>query len=442
MLGGVKFVWGHVLSLTRICCVFLVAMFLPKFFMIHVNSTSRVIGPQKQSSFRLGLETISDSFLKRLTPSNDLKFRVGLVTNQSGRDQCGTRTLDILLAKGLNVVSVFAPEHGIDGVLDMENDVPNGKDQRTNIKIVSLYRNGTTKRFDGTLLRDIDVLFFDMQDSGMRHYTYVTTLFQMLEAASAHNKTAVVLDRPNLLGPHMEGTLVAPSLKSAISYAPIPVRYGMTIGELAFYFNKRILKKPASLHVVQMKNYNRHSYGARGLLAHLSPNIRSMNSCHGYSFLGLLGEVHPFDVGVGTDKAFQCILLPETVKFSKKKWHDLHLTLKKEGVENSFYRYYSPRKKLYCSGLRLSIADINTFSSFSTLLAILDFFKKSGVKLTFSKHFDKAVGSSEVREFLEGKLPRLELSKHVNKGLNEFFNDARSASCFLYHPFPKVVTMS
>ncbi|MFC1845771.1 exo-beta-N-acetylmuramidase NamZ domain-containing protein [Candidatus Dependentiae bacterium] len=240
----------------------------------------------------------------------------------------------------------------------------------------------------------------------------------------------------------MEGTLVVPSLKSAISYAPIPVRYGMTIGELALYFNKNILKKPAMLHVVPMKNYNRHHYSAGGLLAHLSPNIRSMNSCYGYSFLGLLGEVRPFDIGIGTDKAFQCILLPETIKFSKKKWHELHLELKKLGVENSFYRYYSARKKQYCSGLRFHIANINAFSSFSTLLTILDFFKRSGLALTFSDHFDKAMGSEKVRQFLEGKLSKTALTQYIHNDLHSFFNSAYQTSCFLYEPLPKIVNLS
>ena len=167
-----------------------------------------------------------------------------------------------------------------------------------------------------------------------------------------------------------------------------------------------------------------------------------MNSCYGYSFLGLLGEIRPFDVGVGTDRAFQCLLLPENVKFSKKKWHELHLELKKQGVENSFYRYYSARKKQYCSGLRLRVADINTFSSFSTLLMIANFFKKSGVNLIFSKHFDTAVGSSKVREFLEGNLKRSDLARYVNNGLSMFFNSASHLNCFLYRPLPKVVNLS
>lgn len=442
MFRGVRRIICYGVSIARICCLFFIALFLPKLFITHIHSTSRAVSYQKPSSFRLGLENLSDSFLKKLTSRYGKNFKVGLVTNQSGRDQSGRRTIDILLAKGLHVSSIFAPEHGVDGKTVALRDVEDGKDVKSNIRVISLYRNGNTKKFDKSLLQDLDVLFFDIQDSGMRHYTYITTLFEMLESAALNDKTVVVLDRPNLLGPYMEGALVASSLQSAISYAAIPVRYGMTIGELALYFNKELLKKSAKLHVVPMKNYNRYSFGANGLLAHLSPNITSMNSCYGYSFLGLLGEVRPFDIGIGTSRAFQCILLPETIKFSKKKWHKLHVMLEKRGVDNSFYRYYSARKKKYCSGLRLHITDINTFSSFSTLLMVLDFFKKQKVKLTFSKNFDRAMGTYKVREFFEGNLPKALLTDHVNKGLRAFFERASQSSCFLYYPFPKIVILS
>lgn len=436
MFWGGKIVWGNALSLARIFSLFLLVLFLPKFFIVHLNSTSRAMDQQNVSSFRLGLENISDQFLKALTPKGDLSFTVGLVTNQSGKDQCGKKTLDVLRAKGLNVVAIFAPEHGADGNIGAGQDVSDVKDEKTQIKIISLYRQGTTKRFDESILHDIDILFFDMQDSGMRHYTFVTTLFQMLEAASIQNKVVVVLDRPNLLGPRMEGTLVVPSLKSAISYAPIPIRYGMTIGELALYFNKNFLEKPAKLHVVPMKNYNRHHHNVTGLLAHLSPNIKNINSCYGYSFLGLLGEVRPFDVGIGTDKAFQCLLLPENIQFSKKRWHELHLELKKLGIENSFYRYFSTRKKKYCSGLRFCISNINDFSSFNALLTILDFFKRAHLDLVFSEQFDKAMGSEKVRAFLENKITKTELKQYIHDNLHSFFNNAFKKKCFLYMPLP------
>lgn len=437
--GGGAFVYRQVLGFARVFFLFSIALFLPKLFFVKLHSTCSDTFAGCTTTFRLGVENLSPDFLKSVGVHNK---KIGLVTNQTGKDQAGTRTIDILLKKGLTVSVIFSPEHGINGDVVALRDVENSKDIKNNIKIISLYRNGTTTGFSPDVLKDVDLLFFDMQDSGMRHYTYITTLFKMLEAAAAQNKTAIVLDRPNLLGSYMEGPLVSPKLKSAISYASIPIRYGMTIGELATYYNKKIMKKPAKLHVVRMKNYNRTTYAAGGLLAHLSPNITSMNSCYGYSFLGLLGEVRPFDLGVGTSRAFQCILLPESIKFSKKKWHELHLKLKECGVENSFYRYYSTRKKQYCSGLRLSVDNINAVSSFSVFLRVVQFFRQSGLQLTFSDHFDKAAGHPDVKKFLQGNLSKQKLVQTINRDLHSFFSCAQKAQSFLYKPFPKIINLS
>jgi len=438
---GVTFVYRQVLGLARVFFLFSVALFLPKLFLVRLYSAS-ANNFSRQSSFRLGVENLSEEFLRSICPKKGLNYSVGLVTNQTGKDQAGVRTVDILLKKGLKVSVLFSPEHGINGNFLASQDVEDSRDPKSNIKIISLYRKGSTASFSAKSLKNVDVLFFDMQDSGMRHYTYITTLFKMLEASAQYNKVAVVLDRPNLLGNCMEGPLVSSRLKSAISYASIPIRYGMTVGELATYYSKKVMKKPARLHVARMKNYNRSSYAANGLIAHLSPNITSMNSCYGYSFLGLLGEIRPFDLGIGTSRAFQCILLSEDLKFPKKKWHELHQILKNGGVENSFYRYYSTRRKQYCSGLRLRVANIHAVSSFKVFLDVVWFFKQSGLALTYSEHFDKAAGSSDVRKFLEGEIKKEKLVQQVNRGLRGFFSRVQNAHCFLYKSLPKIVNLS
>ena len=113
------------------------------------------------------------------------------------------------------------------------------------------------KQIDPTILQQLDALIYDIQDSGMRHYTYISTMLCALEASAEHNKPLYILDRPNFLGLNMEGPLVEPELKSFISIASIPLRHGMTVGELARYFNTHILKKKAPLQVVAMKQYSR-----------------------------------------------------------------------------------------------------------------------------------------------------------------------------------------
>jgi uncharacterized protein YbbC (DUF1343 family) len=425
----------------RISVLIIVALCLPKLGVLYFQSRAYLTNMPIDSSFKLGIENVTDEFLRSLTPKGDLSYTVGLVTNQTGKDLKGVRTIDILRTRGLTIKKIFVPEHGLDGTIQHHIDSGPMVDTITGIPIITLYayNQGTTKTLDKQALRDIDVLMFDMQEVGMRHTTYLTTLFQTLETAATHNKTMVVFDRPNMLGSCMEGPLVEDGLKSAISYAAIPVRHGMTIGELAVYFNDHGMRHKARLEVVPMQNYNRHQAIPSSLDTRLSANIHNKNSCFGYSMLGLLAEVRPFDVALGTDKAFQCISLPDSVKFSQRRWYELHSLLKDHGIDAQFHRFFSPRKKQYCSGLWLHIDDMNKIAAFKSLLMVLNFFKKSGVELKFSAAFDKAVGTQKVREFLEGKMSKYELELGINGYLYEFFNKATLA--FKYWPYPYVVQL-
>jgi uncharacterized protein YbbC (DUF1343 family) len=170
------------------------------------------------SSFKLGVENIPASLFKKicLDKKND-KCSIGLITNQSGADQKGTRTIDILMQRhDCNLKYIFVPEHGFTGV-GAERDVDDSVDAKTNIPIISLYGNGSGKMIAPHYSKAIDVFVFDIQDSGMRHYTYISTLLNTMKIAAEHNKPFVVLDRPNPLGSVMEGPLVDTSLISFIS---------------------------------------------------------------------------------------------------------------------------------------------------------------------------------------------------------------------------------
>jgi len=117
MFGGVRFICNQLLAVARVCCIFLVALFLPKFFLVHLHSAGRPMVTQQQRLFRLGLENLSENFLRSLTPKNDFSYTVGLVTNQSGKDYAGRTTVDVLLDHGVQVVKLFAPEHGMKGIV-------------------------------------------------------------------------------------------------------------------------------------------------------------------------------------------------------------------------------------------------------------------------------------------------------------------------------------
>lgn len=379
---------------------------------------------------KLGIENIPAWLVTEYTKPKPL--RIGLITNQTGRDQKGNRTVDILVKKGFTITYLFAPEHGFSGTIEAAKEVKDGYDVKTKIPIMSLYSHESGKKISPEILNTIDALFFDIQDSGMRHYTYISTLFSVLKAAGLEQKKVVVFDRPNPLGKAMEGPLVEPELISFISIAPIPLRHGMTVGELAEYFNRYLLDTKADLHIVPMKDYCRESISC--LIAPLSPNIASKESCLGYSFLGLLGEVKPFDVGVGTPHAFQLIALPESLAVSVAVWQQLAKELNILGISTNGCRYLHDRKKEYYHGLRLKIDNISNLAAFKAFLATVQLIKKAGVSLDFAVNFDKAVGSKLVRFFFMGLIKDQELMQEIKNGLQLFFQKAQTVFKYLPHP--------
>lgn len=383
--------------------------------------------------FKLGIENTEDTIWAFLKGCKT-KPAVGLITNQTGKDQQGMRTIDLLLQRDLYVKRMFAPEHGLHGSTHASHEVDDVVDAATRIPVISLYGNGTGKKLQAHTIADLDVLLFDMQDSGMRHYTYISTLLHCMKVAAQHDKPFVVLDRPNPLGHRMEGPISPHESTSFIAVAPIPLRHGMTIGELARYFNNHRLEKKVKLHVVKLKNFERTMGHPGDLLAPLSPHINSKQACFGYSFLGLLGEVRPFDTGLGTDKAMHCLALPEKIAFKTVQWKRLQALLKMHHLDSTIHSYYSPRKKQMCHGLLFQVVDINKTASFDVVLTILKFFNDAKIDLAFAPIFDTAIGTPKVQEYVKGTISYASLMASVKSDLMNFH--AQVQASYLYHPQP------
>ena len=238
--------------------------------------------------------------------------RVGLVTNHTGRARDGSSTIDLLhrssTSQGYTLVALFSPEHGIRGVL--EANVPSTKDEKTGLPIYSLY--GETRRPTGVMLNDIDSLVIDLQDIGTRFYTYMTTMVYVLEEAAKRKMPVIVLDRPNPIdGYHIEGPALDKSELGFTGYFPsMPIRHGMTLGELAALFNgeNRI---GADLTVVAMKNWRRDGwFDHTGLpWTNPSPNMRNLLQATLYPGVGAI-EGTNLSVGRGTDTPFEQLGAP------------------------------------------------------------------------------------------------------------------------------------
>jgi uncharacterized protein YbbC (DUF1343 family) len=179
--------------------------------------------------------------------------RVGLITNHTGRNRDGTSTAQLLqLAPNVKLVALFSPEHGFAGQLDTAK-IPDMQDHTTGQKIYSLY--GNTRRPTAAMLADIDTLVFDIQDVGVRFYTYISTMGESMQAAAEHNKRFVVLDRPNPInGVDIAGPMLDEGRESFVAFHRLPVRHGMSVGELARFF-KQELKLNLDLQVIACKGW-------------------------------------------------------------------------------------------------------------------------------------------------------------------------------------------
>ncbi len=234
--------------------------------------------------------------------------RVGLITNQTGVDRDGRRSIDLLAhADGVQLVALFSPEHGISG--RAEERVASSTDAATGLPIFSLY--GETLRPTDQMLRGVDALVFDIQDAGVRFYTYITTMAYAMEEAAKRKIAFYVLDRPNPLGGEvLEGPMLDRDRLSFVGYFPMPVRYAMTLGELAQMFNAEN-RIGCDLHVIAMANWRRRNlFEAAGLpWIPPSPNLRSLNATLLYPGLEILQNAG-VSVGRGTEKPFELFGAP------------------------------------------------------------------------------------------------------------------------------------
>ena len=231
--------------------------------------------------------------------------RVGLITNHTGLSRDGKRNVDLMLAADVKVTTLFSPEHGIFGSEDQPN-VSNTKEPITGLPVISLYQ-GSTRRMTPEMLDGIDALVYDIQDVGSRFYTYSCTMLYSLEEAAKKHIPFYVLDRPNpVTGAHVEGPVLDRDLESFVGCYEIPLRHGMTFGELASFSNgERNLG--ADLHVIAMEGWNRGDwFDSTGLpWVDPSPNMRSLNAATLYTGVAMLEASKNYSVGRGTDAPFE-----------------------------------------------------------------------------------------------------------------------------------------
>ena len=254
-------------------------------------------------NIKTGLEVLKASNFKILEGK-----RVGLITNPTGFDNNLKSTIDVLHeAKNVKLVALFGPEHGVRGDVHAGDKVENMTDSKTGLPVFSLY--GKTRKATPEMLKDIDVLVYDIQDIGSRSFTYISTMGLAMEAAAENNIEFIVLDRPNPLGGEkIEGNLTEDGFISFVSQFKIPYIYGLTCGELAVMLNEEnMLGKKCKLSVVEMEGWKRcMTFDETGLQwVPSSPHIPQPISAIAYPISGILGELGYMSIGVGYTIPFQ-----------------------------------------------------------------------------------------------------------------------------------------
>ncbi len=361
-----------------------------------------------QFEFKLGNEVLYSRYHHLIE-----RKRVGLITNKSGVNQKGQSTIDVLANDPtLDLVALYGPEHGIDGAARAGAWVESYIHPTLNIPVYSLY--GPTRKPTGDMLKDIDVLVYDVQDVGSRTYTYISTLRYAMEAAKGYGKTVLVLDRPNPVGCEIvEAPVLEDYYQTFVGIDNLPMAHGMTVGELARFFNRNI---GVDLKVIPMEGYTRDMiYQDTGLKwVPTSPNIPDIDAVFGYMATGL-GE----GTGIHQSDTFKWI---GGAGIDSNRFAEILNEARLPGIN------FIPENVGSHGGVRLQITDYRKFNPAKTGLCALAYAKqlvdfnvpKSGSTKASIVMFDKVMGTNRVGQWLEQKLSPQEMEKRYRQELEEF----------------------
>jgi uncharacterized protein YbbC (DUF1343 family) len=362
-----------------------------------------------------GIDVLSRDGFKQLSG-----MRVGLITNHTGRDRSGRATIDVLhKAQGVKLVALFSPEHGIRGLADEK--VSDSKDEQTGLPIYSLY--GETRRPKPEQLKDLDALVFDIQDIGSRFYTYISTLGYVMEEAAKARVPVFVLDRPNpITGAEVEGPVGDADKPSFTAYHTIPVRHGLTIGELGRLFNEQ-RNIGCDLRVIKMEGWRRAMWLDETNLTWVnpSPNMRSLTEATLYPGIGLL-ETTNVSVGRGTDTPFEVVGAP---------WIDgQRLAARLNSQRIAGVRFvpvlFTPKASVFkdeqCGGINIIVTDRARFRPVMNGLEIAVALRKLYPADWKVDSYLRLLVNSDTLERLKRGEPADEISRSWNAKLDEFRN--------------------
>lgn len=393
---------------------------------------------QQESSVKTGIEVLAENNFELLKGK-----RVGLITNATGVNSSLVSTIDLIdQAEGVELAALYGPEHGVRGEYAAGDKVKTYVDERTGVTVFSLY--GETRKPNAEMLEGIDVLVYDIQDIGVRSYTYISTMGLAMEAAAEHDIEFVVLDRPNPLGGHkIEGNIVEDGYMSFVSQFPVPYIYGLTPGEIAKMINNEgwlAGGEKVVLDVVSMEGWNRSMTFDKTQLPWVptSPHIPHEYSAYFYVATGVMGELGVFSEGVGYTLPFQ-VFAAEWIDEAKLATEMNNLGL--PGVifrPTVFKPFYGRHQGKELHGVQIHFTDIEQADLMNLqfyfmqvhhqLYPDVDVFDQAQNRWSM---FDKVNGTDQIRlKFGENYLVS-DIEEYLNKDVQSFRE--KSKAYYLYN---------
>jgi uncharacterized protein YbbC (DUF1343 family) len=378
---------------------------------------------KKKAKFRLGIEVLLQDRMDLIKNK-----RVGLITNPTGVDQGLNSIVDLLYHHpNVKLTALYGPEHGVRGSAQAGSYVEKYTDEKTGLPVYSLY--GTTKKPTPEMLKDVDVLLFDIQDVGSRYYTYIYTLALAMEAAKENHIPIIVLDRPNPIGgTQVEGPVLEDKYSSFVGEYPIPVRHGMTVGELAMLFNKEF-GIGADLTVVKMDGWKRNMYYDDTPLQFImpSPNMPTLDTALVYPGACLIEGTNVSE-GRGTTRPFELIGAPfidgADLAAKLNSYHLPGVTFR----DASFIPTFSKFANELTHGIQIHVTNRNVYKPFETGLYIVktihdmypDHFQFRTPSSNGISYFDNLVGNGSIRDGIENGKSVEEMEASWKKDLDKF----------------------
>ncbi len=370
------------------------------------------------SKTSLGLEQLLESNFSKLKGK-----KVALLTNHSGRDIEGKSNISYFKNQNIfTFVKILVPEHGYFSSIPAGEHVENEKINE--IDVISLY--GKERKPSYSTLKDIDIIVVDIQDIGVRSYTYISTVYNVLDACAEFKKKVIVLDRPNPIGGYIvDGNVVDKGKENFVSLIPVSYLHGMTIGELCLFINGEKLlsgKLSCDIEIMKMKNWERWmNWEDTGLKWFpTSPHIPTVESIRGNTALGVIGELGFISIGIGTTLPFQYLGSPnfdinKFIQVLKSKFNDVIIKdsyINIDGlelIESRFYPYYGMYANKYCNGYLIKYSGKNDMKPYSAgikiLIALKELYPKEFSNFDNSSKsvqmFKKVTGTDEIWNYLK-----------------------------------------